>query len=121
MNSKLAKITSAGFNFTDRNILILNVFVDYESGESQNVAGIVLSNYDKTLERHVGSSYGTDLLIRILKEFNADNLEDLKGRKCWVICEEKSPFHIDCKGIKALNVDGGKNEILWSDGVTPNE
>ena len=108
--NKLAKITKASTGF-DHGRLTIWIFVEYEEGMSQGIGGYSLDSYDKALDKRVGTAWGCDLLLRILRSFGVDSLRELEGRHCWVFP--------DNAGLKPLRVDKGSGEsIEFREGTT---
>lgn len=115
MEKQLAKIRSGHTTMLRETFLSFWIGVDYESGGSQNLGGIVLDDYNEQLKRRVGTAAGCELIRRILKAFEVDDLNDLKGRACWVYGEGKG-FDFMPKGIQSLKVDPGNDEpVIFSE------
>lgn len=111
MKKKLAQITSACFNLQDRGIFILDIFVDYENGWSQGVCNLCIDTYDKEKGKRVGTGKGMDLIISVLNLFGCNNLNELRGKHCFVLLDEKKDKVI---GIESLRCDGSK-QLIYED------
>ena len=116
MNRKLAKITKAKLEIKERGILNFWIYVDYEEGCSQGIGGITLDDYDEEKKRRVGTSYGCEMIRRILLELDVDDFSEMKGKMIWVYGEGDG-FSFKTKGIKSLDVDNKKSKKLIFDDV----
>jgi len=109
MQEKLAKITSADIYIEDHGILTFTVVVDYEDFGCQGIGGYSLDTWDKKRDRRVGTAYGCDMILRLLKALGVNKLSEAKGNKVWVLGEGEG-FSFKPKGIRGLSVDGIKKE-----------
>lgn len=90
-------------------VLMLNIHLEKESGFHQCFGTYQLSEYDKTLDRQVGSAQGLDYILQILDVFNVDRLEKIQGKMCYALYEKPyKSFSSFIRGIEALKIDGGK-------------
>ena len=112
MNKQLAKITKAYLGIKDRGIFHFWIHVDYEEGCSQGIGGYALDTYDEKLKRRVGSAYGCEMIIQLLKVLDVDDLSEAKGKMIWVLGEGKG-FGFKPKGLESLSVDGKKRTLVF--------
>lgn len=115
MNKKLAKISSAKLEIKERFVLNFWIFVDYEEGCSQGIGGIALDTYDKEKKRRVGTSYGCEVIRRLLLALNVDDFSEMKGKHIWVLGEGDG-FSFNPKGIQKLSTDAGdSNPVIFDE------
>lgn len=100
---KLAKVESASFEIKERGILNFWVMVSYEDGLNQGIGGITLDDYDKTLERRIGTAYGCEMIRQLLLFFGVNNLNEAKGQVVYVEGEGEG-FSFKPTGFKHLRV-----------------
>lgn len=78
MNKQLCNVTKVCTSYQDRRILILDVFVDLESGGSLSVFNMCLDTYDQDKKQRVGTTYGCEMLRQTLAFFGVDDLSQIK-------------------------------------------
>lgn len=100
---KLAKITKATLEIKERNILNFWIHVEYETGGSQGIGGIVLDDYDKERKTRVGTAYGCEMIRRLLLTLNVDDLSEAKGKIIWVHGTGEG-FNFSPTGIEQLHI-----------------
>lgn len=107
----LAKIEKCNLSFRDNNILILNIYVDYEEGMSQNIAGICLDTYDENIKDRIGTAYGCEMIRLLLEMFQVDNLSELNGKYIYVYGESENGGMLSFKpqGFRTLKQYGKKD------------
>ena len=110
MKKELAEIKDARFNLQDRGIFVVDIIVYYENGWSQNVCNLCLDTYDEKLKKRVGTKEGLDFIMQLLNLFNCDNLEELKGKYCFILMDEKNKV----LGIQTLRKHGSL-EFIYAD------
>ena len=88
----------------DRQFLTFFISVKYEDGCSQNIGNLVLSQFDKEKDCHIGTSYGCEMIMQILKLFKVDDFSQIKDKMIWVY-GERDGFAFDVKAIESLAVD----------------
>ena len=116
MKRVLAKITSANLAIQERGILNFWINVDYEEGMSQGIGGITLDEWSDDLNSRVGTSYGCEMIRRILLELCVDDFSQMKGKKIWVFGDGES-LSFNPKGISSLRVDNKKSEPVIFDEI----
>lgn len=113
MNQVLANISSANLDILDRDMLTFWIHVDYEDGCSQGIGGFALDEWDEKKKRRIGTAYGCEMIICLLKLFKVNSLEALKGRTVFVLGDGEG-LNFKPRGIKMLRSDGGK-ELIFTD------
>ena len=113
MNKALATISSANLDILDRDMLTFWIQVDYESGTSQNVGGFALDEWDEKKKRRVGTAYGCEMIIQLLKLFKVNSLEKFKNRTVFILGDGEG-FSFKPRGIQMLRSDGGK-QLIFTD------
>ena len=111
MNKSLARVRNAHLEIQERGILNFWINVDYEEFGSQCVGGICLDNYDKDLERRVGTAYGCEMIRQLLLVMEVNDFSEMKGKMIYVL-HEGGGFNIKPKGIERLALDGGKSVVF---------
>ena len=115
MEKQLAKITSAKLEIKERGVLNFWIFVEYEDGGFQGIGGIALDQYDELKKIRVGTSYGCEMIRRILICLDVDDFNEMTGKIIWVH-GNGSGFSFEPMGIQLLNVSGSKKDpLIFSD------
>lgn len=115
LNKQLAKIENATLNVTDRGMLTFYITVKYEEGMNQVVGGLSLDQWDEEKERRVGTAYGCEMIIQMLKLFNVDSFEKMKDKLVYVL-GEGSGLSFTPKGLQNLRVNDNKEtKIVFED------
>lgn len=81
-NKKIAKITSVTLEIEDHGILTLNIGLDY-GGVHQSYGGYALDTFSEKEDRRIGTRYGTECILRLLRAFSATCLEEITGKYCY--------------------------------------
>lgn len=79
MSIKNAVITNVMLGYEDHGILTLTVGLDY-GGSCQHFGGYALDQWNESLKRRVGTAYGTEWIIRLLKTLEVESLQTLVGK-----------------------------------------
>ena len=108
-HKQLARITGVDLGIK-MHMLSIGVHLQKEDGTEKIFGEYQLDNYDKDLNRMVGTAGGMDFILRLLQVFNTTELKFLRGRMCYAILNSDG----DVVGLKSLNMDGG-DEFLISD------
>lgn len=116
MNKQLAKITSARLEIQDRDIFMFWIYVEYEEGGGQGVGGFCLDTWDLNRERRIGTAYGCEMIMQILRVLKVNDFSEMKGQNIWVLGEAEG-FNFTPKGIQPLRITGGDAEPLIFDAV----
>ena len=111
MNKKLCNVTKVCTSYQDRRILILDVFVDLESGGSLSVFNMCLDTYDKDKKQRVGTAYGCEMIRQTLDFFGVDDLSQIKNYKCYLLTDKESIWCAsDVLGLEQLPFDQFKHQ-----------
>lgn len=78
---KNAVISRTTLGYEDHGILSAYVGLDY-GGSVQSFGGYALDKYDAGLKRRIGTAYGTEFIIRVLRVLGVDSWEKVKGQHC---------------------------------------
>lgn len=119
LNRQLAKITKLRLSYQDRQILMINMYVDYEEGGSQLVYGGVaidepVKDNNGKFSHRQGSAFGCELIRLILDALKIDDLSEGKGKYIHVL-GEGSGFSFKPKGIETLHLDGDQKTIIFDE------
>lgn len=110
MNKQLCNVTKVQMSYQDRHILILDVFVDLESGGGLSVFNMVLDTYDKPKEKRVGTAYGCEMIRQTLEFFGVDDFSQIKNYKCHLLSDKENIWSAsDVLGIEQLSFDQYKH------------
>jgi hypothetical protein len=74
-----AKITGTHLGIEDHGILTFFLYLEFD-GYHQGFGGYALDTYDKENKMRIGTAYGTDCILNILKVLEVNKWEDLKGK-----------------------------------------
>ncbi len=113
MNKQLATINSARLDILDRGILTFWIIVDYEEFGNQGIGGYALDEYCNTKKRRIGTAYGCEMIIRLMKLFQVDTLSDAEGMSVWILGNGKG-FGFKPHGLRTLKKDGAR-ELIFKD------
>jgi len=119
MNRQLAKIASLNLSYQDRQILMLNMTVDYEIGVTQNIfGGLVLDepvkDNDEKFSHRQGTAFGCEMIRIILDTLKINDFSEGKGKYIHVLGEGEG-FSFKPKGLETLRVDGDQKKIIFSE------
>jgi len=76
---KNARIEGTSLGFEHHDILTCWLHLDY-GGSGQGFGGYVLDTYDKEAKQRVGTPYGTEFILRVLRVVGVRKWEDLVGK-----------------------------------------
>ena len=111
MNKELCNVTKVCTSYQDRRILILDVFVDLESGGSLSVFNMCLDSYDQDKKQRVGTAYGCEMIRQTLDFFGVDDLSQIKNYKCYLLTDKESIWCAsDVLGLEQLPFDQFKHQ-----------
>jgi len=85
---ELGKIEYTHLGFEDHGIMSFMIGFDFGTS-GQGFGGYALDNYDKEVEKRIGTAYGMEAIMRILRATGVEKWEDLVGKVCWVYREEQ--------------------------------
>lgn len=108
--AQLGRCGTPDLHFEDRAILTLYMQIDF-GGSCQGFGGYRLDRYDKVLKTSKGTASGMDFVIRLLKLFEVDRLEDIKGRAVYALYETDD-FHSFIIGLRTPKFDGDKTFLV---------
>ena len=111
MNKQLCNVTKVCTSYQDRRILILDVFVDLESGGSLSVFNMCLDSYDQDKKQRVGTAYGCEMIRQTLDFFGVDDLSQIKNYNCYLLIDKESIWCAsDVLGLEQLPFDQFKHQ-----------
>ncbi|MCD6323258.1 MAG: hypothetical protein J7L77_09565 [Clostridiales bacterium] len=114
MEKVLATIDSANLDILDRDILTFWITVTYEdSGNSQGIGGFALDEYCNIKKRRVGTAYGCEMIIRLLKLFKVNSLHEAIGKSVYILGDGDG-LRFKPRGIQTLRKDGAR-ELIFTD------
>ena len=73
--------------------VFLVLVIDVDFGTKQQAFCPILSEFDKTKNRVIGTSFGLDLIIQILDLFQVDILEKIVGRTVYVLRSSEDSYY----------------------------
>lgn len=83
-SGRAGTITSTRLGVQEHGIMTAYLTVEWQKG-GVGVGGFALASYDKDLDRHIGSAYGMDHVMRILDTVGVEKWEDLRGKQVIVL------------------------------------
>lgn len=84
---KNARITSTMLGYEDHGILTCMLMLDYGDCGAQGFGGWALDKYVKQIDARVGTEYGMQFIVEILKTVGVEKWEDLIGKHIRVKAE----------------------------------
>jgi hypothetical protein len=78
VEEKNARITGVSFGYEDHGILTCTVGLDY-GGSGQSFGGYALDTYDKEKKKRIGTAFGTQFILEILRVLDIRTWEKLPG------------------------------------------
>ena len=111
---RIAKIDSTELGWEDHGIFTAIVGLDYGTGGHQSAGLYALDEYDKALDRRVGSKEGMDFIIRLLRACGVDKWESLIGRTVYAVSTSNKVL-----AIEPLPTEPG--EAFWFDSLWEGE
>lgn len=112
MHKQIGKVTSVRVGTEDHGFMTVYLQFDY-GGSGQGFGGHILCNFDRQLNRRVGTAAGLDYIMQLAKALDVNDLHDAKGRTYWVLREDEG-FNAGIVGVQQLEPDG-KGMFLVSD------
>lgn len=79
-----AVIDSVFLGFDDHGIFTMYITVSYGDLGKQSFGGYGLDRYNSVKEFRVGTEYGTNFIMSVLKLFEVNSIDKLKGLPCVV-------------------------------------
>jgi len=101
---KIAKITGVRLEIEDHGILTIGIGLDY-GGVHQTYGGYGLDSYDKKTNERIGTRYGTECILRLIRAFGTTTLEEITGRYCYAHFAS-STYNELVEAIETLEPDG---------------
>ena len=80
METLNARIKQTKLGFIGNDILTFDLILDVQGGGGVIVGGYPLAQYDKTVQKIVGTAKGSSLIMRILEVVGVDTWEELEGK-----------------------------------------
>jgi hypothetical protein len=108
MQKELGKVKSVDLFVEDHGILTLYVHLDF-GGSGQGFGGIALDSYSEKDKERVGTASGLDFILRILRLFGVDRLEQIKGRSVFALRAGEAGM---IEGLELPAFDGGKRFLI---------
>ena len=119
LRSETAKVVSAGLRIKERGMLTFQIQVTYQNGStSQRIGGIVLDTpkgAGSSKFRRVGTAFGCEMIIRLLRLFDVDNLHEAAGQVIEVLgTGSVEEFNFKPKGLRRTFCDRkDSHEIVY--------
>lgn len=111
MKNELGKITNVDLCIEDHGILTLMVSFDF-GGTCQGFGGYALDTSPaKPKGPRIGSGAGTDFILRLLRLFGVNRLEEIVGRSAYAI-RETDGWNSPIIGIETPKFDGGEKFLV---------
>ncbi len=113
----LARVHSIKTYWKDRGIFSFSCTVTFEDGGSSCIGHRTLDSPTGDGER-VGSVYGCDVILELLKVFDVDDLREIKDRVLYVLTENEVSWGapVELAGFKTLScADEKDKQMLLSD------
>ena len=108
---ELGKITSVNLCIEDHGILSLMVSFDF-GGTCQGFGGFALdAPPPKRKGPRIGSAAGTDFILRLLRLFGVNRLEEIVGRSAYAI-RDGDKWNSPIIGIETPKFDGGEKFLV---------
>lgn len=76
---QIAKIKRARLGYEDHGILTCYLDLDY-GGAGQSAGGFALDEFDPETKRRVGTAFGAEFIIRLLRAVGVKEWSQLEGR-----------------------------------------
>lgn len=80
MDTLNAQIKSTKLGFISNGIFDFTLVLEIQGGSGVSFGGWAIDQYDKEKDRRVGTSYGMNMIMRILEVVGVDTWEELKGK-----------------------------------------
>jgi len=112
MIEKIAKIEKTTLGFHDHyGIFTVNLQLHLGGALHQSAGGYSLDDYDKALDRRVGTAYGHEFIMRIINAVGVNTWEEIKG-KTIIALYENDDWNSTVIGIKNLPTEPGETFIF---------
>ena len=108
----IGRVEYFNFGIKDHGILTFMVGLDFK-GTGQGFGGYSLDSYDKKTEKRIGTVFGTECVLRLLRCFGVDDVSKIKGKPCLALYKiPYETFSSKIVGIAPLPSDDGEPFIL---------
>lgn len=112
MIKRLGKAGKPDLFYEDHGILTLFITI-YFGGSAQGFGGYALDAHapdNKETDNREGKASGLDFIVRLLKLFQVERLEEIEGRTVFAIYENNS--HDTIIGLELPEFDGGRKFLV---------
>jgi hypothetical protein len=103
---EIAKITSAFLGWEDHGIFTCVLMVDY-GHSGQGIGQYALDGYDDESGRRIGTAFGTEFLMRLMRACGVQDWNKLVGRTVYVV-KESDGWNAKVLGIEPLPTEPGE-------------
>lgn len=110
MIKKLGKCGKPDLFYEDHGILTCFVTIDF-GGSCQGFGGYCLDAHDKETNGRKGSAAGMDWIVRLLKLFEVERLEDIEGKSVYALYDNDN-FNATICGLETPKFDGARKFII---------
>ena len=116
---EIAKVESTSLGYEDHGILTCWLHLKYGTGV-QGAGGYALDEYDEAAERRVGTAYGCEFIVRLMRACGVDEWSKVKGRTVYAVRDGEG-FGARVIGIAPLPTEKGEEFLFDSlkEMVTP--
>jgi len=110
MNEReLGRVEYADIMIEDHGIMTFAIGFDF-GGSHQAFANYALDTWDEEKKRRVGTAFGCDVILRLMKVFRVDRFSEIVGKVAYVIRDDGVNPMI--RGIEATPFDGGQKLMI---------
>lgn len=111
----IGRVKSAWLGFEDHGILTFALDVDYGGGLTQGVGGFFLGQRDAagiSTERGKAKPWAGDCIIRLLRCFNVDRIDQIAGRTMYFLWKDARTHNVMPAGIEPLPTSHGERFLF---------
>ena len=119
-NIQLAKVIQATTDIKTHGVLTFWIQVKLETGEMKILGGYQLDQEveENGILKRRGTAAGAEMLLRLLKFFDVNDLRDASGQNIYVISEDDEPIGISRIGFDESD-NQEENEVLFEEVLRP--
>lgn len=113
MHTKIAKIADTLLGYEDHGIFTLILYLDYGDSTSQGAGMYSLDSFDEKRKRRVGTEFGMEFIIRIMRVCGVNDWSKVKGTTVLALFD-KEGWNQTVRGIQSLPTEG-KEVFIFND------
>lgn len=84
---RIAKVTQATLGWEEHGIFTCWLYLNY-GNSAQGAGGYALDRYDKAVNHRVGTAWGLEFIMRLMRVFDVQDWGQLVGKTCHAVIQD---------------------------------